>query len=93
VLEVAVREVYWRTPDAWPARFVLDLAGVRFIDVSGVRVLERIDEVVRANGGLLDVAGPSAHGPCRLLDLAVDRGWLPETFALSAPAGQFQAAE
>jgi hypothetical protein len=88
VLEVAVREVYWRTPDASPARFVLDLAGVTFLDVSGIRALERIDAVVRDHGGLLEVAGPAAYGPCLLVDLAVEHGWLPETFALPVSAGR-----
>lgn len=87
LLDVAVREVYWRTPGVRPGRFVLDLTGVTFLDVSGVRALERIDEIVRDHGGLLDVAGPAAYGPCRLLDLAVDHGWLPGAFAFGASGG------
>jgi hypothetical protein len=88
LLDVAVREVYWRTPAVRPGRFVLDLTGVTFLDVSGVRALERIDGIVRDHDGLLDVAGPAAYGPCRLLDLAVDHGWLSGAFAFGAGGGR-----
>jgi anti-anti-sigma factor len=83
MLDLAVREVYWRTSPPWPGRFLLDLTGVTFLDVSGVRTLERIDKVVRDHGSRLDVTGPTACGPVRLLTLAVDFGWLPCVFAAS----------
>jgi hypothetical protein len=66
-----------------PERFLLDLSGVSFVDVTGMHALERIDEVVRDHGSRLDVIGPTARGPGRLLNLAVDRGWLPCAFASS----------
>jgi hypothetical protein len=44
--------------------------------------------MVRDHGGCLDVTGPTAYGPGRLLDLAVEFGWLPPPFRSSRPTGQ-----
>jgi anti-anti-sigma factor len=83
VLDLAVREIYWLASGPRPGRFLLDLGGVTFLDVCGVRALGRIDRLVRDDGSRLDITGPTACGPRRLLALAVDFGWLPCEFATS----------
>jgi anti-sigma B factor antagonist len=54
--------------DASVTRVVLDLAGLTFLDSSGLRVFVTIREALRSRGGELALSRPSANTQ-RLLDI------------------------
>jgi anti-anti-sigma factor len=56
--------------------FLMNLAGVTFLDAGALRALAEAQERAEAIGYQVRVAPPIAPGPRRLLRLAVDRGWL-----------------
>jgi anti-anti-sigma regulatory factor len=65
--------------------FLLNLAGVTFVDVAGLRALARVHDQTQARGDHLHVAAPIATAPRRLLRLAVGRGWLVPPFDVTDP--------
>jgi ABC-type transporter Mla MlaB component len=70
-----------RQPKAGGCAFTLDLARLTFVDVSGMRALERVQRQVDACGEALRVVLPQAPGPRRLLSFAVEGGWLSAAFS------------
>jgi hypothetical protein len=68
-----------RSPAGPDLDLVLDLTQVTFLDVMGVAALRRT-HYRAALRGRLRIGLPIAAEPGRLLDLAVDNGWLPPAF-------------
>lgn len=64
------------------ALFVLDLTGVSFLDLAGVRALEQVQRQIDEAGLELRVATPPARGPRQLLLLAVAQRWLGAAFTV-----------
>lgn len=60
--------------------FLLNLAGVTFLDASGIRAFTEAQDRAEASGYEVRVAAPMAAGPRRLLHLAVDRKWLDPVY-------------
>jgi anti-sigma B factor antagonist len=60
--------------------FALNLAGLTFCDVAGLDALTDVHDTVTGSGGTLNVIPPAASGPTRLLQLAVNEGWLAPAF-------------
>jgi hypothetical protein len=85
LLDSAVATVYRRRIPGRPARgLVLDLTEVTFLDVMGVRSLQRAYERADRSGGVR-VGLPVGAGPRRLIEIAVDHGWLSSAFCPSIP--------
>lgn len=59
-----------------PIQLLLDWERVEFLDSSAVHFLEDICAEGLVRGWTVQVLPPSASAPARLLQLAVDRGWL-----------------
>lgn len=70
-----------RPGSAHGGRFLLDLRGVTFLDVHGVRALSDIDTQISATGHHLHVDPPLSAEAERILRLAVSLGWLAPLFA------------
>jgi ABC-type transporter Mla MlaB component len=64
------------------ALFILDLTGVSFLDVAGVRALEEVQRQIDDARLELRVVTPPARGPRRLLLLAVAQRWLGAAFTV-----------
>jgi anti-anti-sigma regulatory factor len=56
--------------------FLLNLADVTFLDARALTALAKAQEQAEASGYRVRAAPPIAPGPRRVLQLAVDRGWL-----------------
>lgn len=86
-LQAAVTKFGWpaRTPDHDSPSLQLDLNAVTFIDISGAHALNNVHAHVAAQGGQLHVTPPAGRGPRRLLQYAVDSGWLAPLFAPEDP--------
>jgi len=69
-----------------PPRLTVDLSGVTFIDVSGLRVLLQAARRARTDGRRFAVARPS-HQVARLLELTAISQSLDVSDAASPPAG------
>lgn len=63
------------------AVFWVDLAGVTFLDSSGLHFLEDTYADLSAHGWAFHLVPPAAAGPARLVQLALRRGWLPAGLA------------
>jgi anti-anti-sigma regulatory factor len=74
---------------------LLNLAGLTFLDASGLSELRATHERAAAHGLVLRVATPAACGPRRLLRLAVDEEWLDPVFVppQSGPEAAPESAE
>jgi ABC-type transporter Mla MlaB component len=64
---------------------LLDLTEVTFLDMMGVAALRRVHYRALLQGRLR-LGLPVAAGPSRLLDIAVEQGWLPPVFGPETPA-------
>jgi anti-sigma B factor antagonist len=61
--------------------FKLDLEGITFLDLTGLRILRALHSQISLDGGyVLAVTAPTTKGCRRLLGLAVELGWLPAAF-------------
>jgi anti-anti-sigma regulatory factor len=61
--------------------FRLDLEGITFLDLTGVRILNAIHDQITEDGRyVMTISTPIAQGCRRLLALAVHLGWLPAGF-------------
>lgn len=56
--------------------FVLDMAGVTFMDSSVVHALAQIQQEVTAQAWTMKLLLPEAAGPQRVIQIAAQHGWL-----------------
>ena len=76
-LRTAASAAYRAVPDNPGApTFVVDMAGVTFIDSSGLHALNEILRQVESRAWSVELLAPTASGPRRLLRFAATHGWL-----------------
>jgi hypothetical protein len=71
--------------------FLLELQGMTFVDVSGVRALSDIDSTITDVGDRLEVNPPLSAGANRMLRLAVSLGWIAPVFTSHDPSPDWAA--
>ncbi|MBA3742557.1 STAS domain-containing protein [Sporichthya sp.] len=69
-----------------PVTLVLDWEQVKFLDSSGVHLLQDIHAEGLERGWGLELILPSAPAPTRLLRFAADLGWFPRQLIPQLPA-------
>jgi anti-anti-sigma factor len=76
-LRTAAYAAYRADPGATDsATFVLDLAGVTFMDSSAVHALTEIQRELAARAWTVELLVPEAAGPRRVIRLAAEVGWM-----------------
>ena len=78
-LRDAVARAFWRveeTRGGGPARLVLDLREVTFLDVRAVHALTEIRSRTERRAWRLHIVLPIAQGPLRMLAVAAEHGWI-----------------
>lgn len=73
---LAVASAAHPRPDK-PVTLTLDWEHVRFLDSSGVHLLQDIHAAGVERGWAVELIPPTAPAPARLLQFAADRGWFP----------------